>query len=171
MIELPHISDADSHPVAVAYRAHADLLRAIAGRRFHVPPDDVEALVNDVFVSFIRHHAHVRDPRSWLTAAMRNTCAEYWRHNGNVAFAEEAQGASVADLRRDSIAVRVDMRRVLARLSKHCRRVLFLRFYIGLSVKELAAQLGVTSNNAKQIVHRCKAAARALFVQLGGRDQ
>jgi RNA polymerase sigma-70 factor (ECF subfamily) len=164
MVQLVEIPNSESHPVAQAYRAHAERLLALGVGTFHISRQDVEPLVNDVFVSYLRHHGRVRDTRAWLTGAMRNACAEYWRRHGYLERADYVLRIPVDNHRHDSVAERIDMRRVLRAMSERCRRVLLLKHFQGLSLKELAEHLGVTVNNAKQIVHRCTGEARRRFL-------
>jgi len=164
MAELPDTPAGDAHPVAIAYRAYADFLCAVGVKTCRVPPQDVEALVNDVFLSYLRHHTRVREERAWLLGAMRNACAEYWRRKGDSTSADALLATGELAQSDDVLDIQVDLRRALAHLSARCRRVLVLRFYRGLSLEELAVVLSVSVNNAKQLVHRCKAAARRFFV-------
>jgi RNA polymerase sigma factor (sigma-70 family) len=170
MAEFPQTSAGDAHPAAIAYRAYAESLCAMGVKMCGVPSQDVEPLLNDVFVSYLRHHTRVRNERAWLAGAMRNACAEYWRRKGDFRRAEAILGTDPAASYGEFIEAQVDLRRALAKLSERCRRVLLLRFYFGLSSTELAAVLAVSPNNAKQLVHRCKAAARRFFVDGQQRD-
>ncbi len=149
------------HTVAIAYEVHRDLLQVIAEQKFHVPSDDAGPLVNDVFLSYLRNHLRVHNERAWLIAAICNAAREYWYHRG--------QRQRLLDIRAldnvtiDSLSERVDLAQVLARLPERCRKVLWLRLVEGRSPEELAVLLATTVANARQIVHRCKTHARALF--------
>lgn len=149
------------HPVAVAYEVHRELLRVIAEQKFHVPTDDAGPLVNDVFVSYLRNHARVRDERAWLVAAICNAARDYWYHHGR--RQRLAESAGVDEVTVDSITERLDLAHVLARLPERCRKALWLRVVEGRSPDELAELLATSVANARQIVHRCKAYARAMF--------
>jgi len=168
---MAHLAfDPEVDPVAHAYRAHAQLLWWVGLEQFHVPREEVGALVNDVFVSYLRHRARVRAERAWLLGAMRNACTEYWRARGRTG---EASGGTREPICEKSEAwdERLDISRVLAELAPRCRTVLRLRYYDGLKLEELAGRLAITVNNAKQVLHRCTAAARALFVARHGRRE
>jgi RNA polymerase sigma factor (sigma-70 family) len=149
------------HPVAVAYEVHREFLRVIAEQKFHVPTDDAGPLVNDVFVSYLRNHERVRDERAWLIAAICNAAREYWYHHGRRKGLVESASADAVTI--DGIAERLDLAHVLARLPERCRKALWLRVVEGRSPDELAEFLATSVTNARQIVHRCKAYARALF--------
>jgi RNA polymerase sigma factor (sigma-70 family) len=53
-----------------------------------------------------------------------------------------------------------DLARALQALPAHYRQVLLLRDYEGLSVDEIAAQLGLTRESAKARLHRARGLAR-----------
>jgi RNA polymerase sigma factor (sigma-70 family) len=146
-----------------AYETHWPLLRSVAARKFRVPDDDIQELVQDVFVSFVRHHARIRDERSWLVAAICNASRDYWIRKGAASSALEWTFDPLVT--SDADVDRLDVAAVLAQLSGRCAEVLRLRFFDGWSTDEVAIRLGITPNNVKQIVHRCKANARALFVE------
>ncbi|MCU1347253.1 MAG: rpoE [Acidobacteria bacterium] len=170
MAHLPPAVDPELDPVAHAYRAHAQLLWYVGLEQFHVPREEVGALVNDVFVSYLRHHARVRAERAWLVGAMRNACAEYWRVHGRTG---EPLGETreAVDEKSEAWDERLDISRILAELAPKCRTALRLRYYDGLKLEELAGRLAITVNNAKQVLHRCTAAARALFAARHGRHE
>src|ERR1044071_5559811 len=65
--------------VETDYRRWATLLREIAEKKFRVPPEDAEALVNDVFIAYLLRVQHVRNPEKWLVGAV---CHASRRHLG-----------------------------------------------------------------------------------------
>lgn len=149
------------HPVALAYEVHRDLLQVIAEQKFHVPSDDAGPLVNDVFLSYMRNHLRVRNERAWLVAAICNAAREYWYHRGQRQRLLDIPVPENVTI--ENLSARVDLAHVLARLPERCRNALWLRLVEGRSPEELAALLATTVANARQIVHRCKTHARALF--------
>lgn len=164
MSETVEVSPANDvqRRVEIAYERNRGLLQHLARRRFHVPVEDVEPLVHDAFVSYLRHHARVQDERAWLVGAIYNLCREYWSSRGQPS--PETLGVP-SKLLLDEIAARVDAGLVLSQLSERCREVLRRRFLEGYSTNDLAAWLTTTTANAKVMVHRCKARAFALFTR------
>lgn len=148
--------------VEIAYERNCGLLRHVARRRFNVPIDDVEPLVHDAFVSYLRHHATVQDERAWLVGAIYNLCREYWSTRGQPS---PHTGDVPSKLLLDEISARVDAGIVLSQLSERCREVLRRRFLEGYSTNDLATWLATTVANAKVVVHRCKARAFALLTK------
>jgi len=149
---------ADDHTAAV-YAGVYRLLEYVATIRFRVPREDVRPLVHDVFVSYMRNRDRIRDERAWLVAAMYNACRDYRAPRAAESLLFETPAP------RDPVMERVDLITVLAQLSGQCRYALHLRFVEGYSIDEVAARLGKTGNNTKQIVRRCLARARSLFTR------
>src|SRR5436309_15782748 len=61
------------------YTEYGLLLRTIAMRRYHVPPDDAEALVHDIFAAYLERRTYVRDVKGWLIGAIGNASNNYIR--------------------------------------------------------------------------------------------
>jgi RNA polymerase sigma factor (sigma-70 family) len=155
----------DERQIVEVYAQHYRLLEYVAIQRFRVPAEDVLPLVHDVFVSYLRNRTRVRDTRSWLVGAMYNACKDYVDRRPTPSSDWSQQQRYAVP---EPIAERVDLVAVLAQLPPQCREVLHRRFLLGYSTEEVASWLGKTANNAKQIIHRCKARARALFVRRRG---
>src|SRR5438270_12406556 len=54
------------HPLDAVYREHESLLRAIARHRFRIPDCDAEALVHDIFASFLARQPDAYDMKAFL---------------------------------------------------------------------------------------------------------
>src|SRR5437763_14293479 len=65
--------------VETDYRRWATLLREIAEKKFRVPTEDAEALVNDVFIAYLLRIDAIRDPEKWLIGAVCHASRGYWR--------------------------------------------------------------------------------------------
>lgn len=150
--------------VAAAYDAHYEALRFIAARRFRVPPADVRPLIHDVFVAYIRKVSVIGDDRGWLITATRNACLNYWRD----AKPGDSLPDALLDPRalRDDVAARLDLARVLRRVPKDCRKVLWQRYVDGLEPAEIAAEQSKARSGGRQIVFRCLRAAREALASL-----
>jgi RNA polymerase sigma-70 factor (ECF subfamily) len=120
---------------------------------------DAEDLTAEVFVAALRPlrvSASVGEVRAYLLAAARTTLAGHWRRTlgreittldddvAETAFADPPVSPQVPD----RIAA------ILATLPEQYRRILELRFLDGCSVREAAAQLGVSVANAKVLQYR-----------------
>jgi hypothetical protein len=72
-------SGSTEDPFESLYTEYGLLLRTIAMRRYHVPPDDAEALVHDIFAAYLERRAYVRDVKGWLIGAIGNASNNYIR--------------------------------------------------------------------------------------------
>lgn len=123
---------------------------------------DAEDLTAEVFLAALgplRMSASVGEVRSYLLVTARTVLARHWRRtlgteittidtdlDVDLATPEPAvDGGSVAAARAQA---------VLAGLPQNYRRILELRFLEACSVKEAAAELGVSVANAKVLQHR-----------------
>ena len=150
--------------VADAYEAYYDLLRFIARRRFRIPAPDIQPLVHDVFVSFMRHERVIGDDRRWLIAAISNACRNYWRNlkPGQQLDNEHLDPRSPVD----DVLARHDVSLLFARLPAACRSILRLRYVEGLNPREIATRYGTSPGYIRLKVHRCLAAARRALGEL-----
>jgi RNA polymerase sigma factor (sigma-70 family) len=149
--------------VAAAYDAHYDVLRFIASQKFNVPPADVRPLLHDVFLAYMRHAAAIANDRSWLVTATKNACRNYWRDRKST----EPLPDWLLDPRRlaEDVGASIDVARLLRRVSKRCRRVLWLRYVDGIEPKEIAQRCAASDSGGygRQLVHRCLREAREVL--------
>ncbi|GAA5166082.1 sigma-70 family RNA polymerase sigma factor [Pseudonocardia eucalypti] len=123
---------------------------------------DAEDLTAEVFLAALRPlrvSATVGEVRAYLTATARTVLAEHWRHTlgREVTVVTEGWDGPGADEEAESTATatRVALaEEILAALPDQYRRILRLRFLEGCSVREAAAELGVSVSNAKVLQHR-----------------
>jgi RNA polymerase sigma factor (sigma-70 family) len=173
MPETAHHSGSSSEHaerIAAAYRDNYPVLSALARRRFRVPDADVQGVIHEVFVSFIRHEQQVRDPRAWLVGAVCKASRKYWHH------AEREEATDLSDCvdpkpLLDTLTARLDAVLALRQLGDRCREVVRLRFFEGLDFDELASRFSITSGSAKLKLARCMQTARQLLrgIRLKGR--
>jgi RNA polymerase sigma factor (sigma-70 family) len=151
----------DSDPFVAAYRQQFEFLRLLATQRFGIPVADAEAIVQEVFVTYLRRQPHVNDERQWLIAGVCNASRAYWR---SVAKHDALRdGRSPAPPHSERIGSQLDARTLLRRLPRKCREVLRLKFYDDLSAAEIADRFHTSTGYAKLMIHRCLAAARDLL--------
>ncbi len=153
----------------VLYREHAALLCAAARHRYRIPPEDVEALVHDVFASVLERRPRVDDMRAFLLGAIHNAARYYWRKRRFEApLLEEHENA--AD---DSTAAGVDrwitnlsLAAALAQLGPKCRETLRRYYLEEQSPREIAAHLGTTAAYVMQLLSGCRKRAREIYGRL-----
>ncbi|GLZ38084.1 RNA polymerase sigma factor [Actinokineospora sp. NBRC 105648] len=164
------VVSADAYPDWEAvYRDNVDrvyrLMFAKVGNR-----SDAEDLTAEVFLTALRPmriSASVGEVRTYLLATARTVLATYWRRtlgrevttlDDERVAAEFVTGVPV----EPSTAPVIRAEAILAELPERYRRVLRLRFLEGRSLKEAAAELGVTVGNAKVLQHRALRHAAAV---------
>jgi RNA polymerase sigma-70 factor (ECF subfamily) len=107
--------------------------------------------------------------RSYLLATARTVLASHWRRTLGrelTSLDEEHVELAVAQRHpgRDRMA---EAERILAELPENYRAVLRLRYLLGHSLKETAAEMGVTVGNAKVLQHRALKAAAKVAERIG----
>ena len=95
-----------------------------------------------------------------LRSAFRRLLAEHRARQTLVAGGRAESSSNKAD-------ERADVARALAKLPRRQREATVLRYYLGLSVAEIAATLGVSEGTAKTTLFRAR---HALARALGERD-
>lgn len=158
-----------SERLEVLYREHAPLLRVAARRRHDIPPDDIDGLVNDVFLSFLERQPHVDDPRAYLIAAMNNSCLYYRRkrqHEAPLLPEHEATSDDSTAQRVDRWTLHLSLGKTLASLGPKCRETL-RRYYLNdEQPKAIAAELDTTTGYVLQLLHTCRKRAREIYTKL-----
>jgi RNA polymerase sigma-70 factor, ECF subfamily len=124
-----------------------------------------EDAVQDALVRAWQSLPHLRDPDrwdAWLHRLVVRACADQGRrrrrHEAEVSMI--GIEAAVGD-QAGSIVVRDQLDRGFRRLKPDQRTALVLRFYVGLSVPEVADALGVPVGTAKSKIHYAVEAMRA----------
>ncbi|HEX6160870.1 MAG TPA: sigma-70 family RNA polymerase sigma factor [Thermoanaerobaculia bacterium] len=150
------------------YRSHATFLREIAQRKFRIPSGDAEALVNDVFMSFLLRREFVRNPRKWLIGAVCHASRGYWRVEqktrplppdiDDYADPESPDEKSLVD--------RVTIAKTLNGLCSRCRSTLRLYYAEGYTAAEIAEQFDTTPGYVMQLLHGCRKRAREIYTKL-----
>ena len=141
--------------LARTYQEHIDLVYRYIYRRI-ANREEAEDLTSQVFLKAVRHLDSTRDAlsvRSWLFQLAKTTLADHWRQyykSPKVSLqlmTQEWPNAAAADDRESGAAE--TLRQVLQQLPQHYQQVLNLRFLEGLSIKEAAAEMGITEGNVK----------------------
>lgn len=153
------------------YREHAPLLRATARVRYRVPPDDAEALVNDVFASLLERRPRIQDARAFLLGAMGNSCKHYWRkrrYEAPLLPQHEDTSDTSEDERMERWTRQLEVGAILARIGPKCRDIMRRHYLDGELGPMLAKRLGRTTGYVKQLLHGCLKRARAAYISLKG---
>lgn len=131
---------------------------------------DAEDLTSQVFLTAfgpLRATAQVAQVRAYLSATARTVLAEHWRRTLGHQVTQidpttdlEDYAAAAPEPLNGSADERAA--RILRALPERQRQILVLRFLRGYSVRQAAAELGVSVANAKVMQHRALRAAAGL---------
>lgn len=137
---------------------------------------DAEDLTTQIYMRALprlRLPAAIQEIRSYLFATARTVLADHWRNHYDAQLTpldERIAGPAPVDevdIPADEEAGVRRANEVLGRLPHNYRQVLELRFLRGYSIRETAAELGITVANAKVIQFRAlrRAAERDMEAQ------
>jgi RNA polymerase sigma factor (sigma-70 family) len=118
---------------------------------------DAEDLTAEVFLAALRPlrlTASVGEIRAYLRATARTVLAAHWRETLGREITSIDDIEQPADSEEAISTAPQRVAEVLERLPDNYRRILELRFLQGRSIKESAAELGVSVANAKVLQHR-----------------
>jgi RNA polymerase sigma factor (sigma-70 family) len=128
---------------------------------YHIPAQDAEDVVQTALLAMIAKWPEVDDPRAWLAGTLRRCCARYWRERGrHESRFRDLNGlgfdpaAETDHARRDLL---IDLDSALAQLPAGPRKLLVLRFRLGLESEEVARAMGLASSSIRQMVGRALA--------------
>ncbi len=129
-----------------------------------IPVQDAEDLVQEALLSVIQRREQVANPEGYLLTALNYRCLSYWySHSREIHQAvdkdvlEELAGPQPPV--QETVELRLDLVRSLARLPPQLRRLLRLRYVMGHTARELAHQLGELP---ERIYQRTRSARSAL---------
>ncbi|HKS23681.1 MAG TPA: sigma-70 family RNA polymerase sigma factor [Thermoanaerobaculia bacterium] len=158
------------------YAAYAPLLRKIAMRKFGIPRGDAEALVHDVFTTYLANPSNVRNVRPYLIGAICNAARQHLRRDATEKqlFCEGPVCAATPDEELvESVIRSITIRSTLAQLGPSCQETL-RRFYLtGESAPAIAESRQTTANYILRLLNYCRNRARAIYVAMsrgGARD-
>jgi RNA polymerase sigma factor (sigma-70 family) len=163
----PRPSTADE--IEALYLEHRRLLLFVACRKFGVPDNDAEGLMQEVFLSFLQAGERIVNVRAWLVAAMCNASRHYWRCQGRTeALPDDMNDRCDPDSTAlaDRFAMQMTMQQVLGYLQPRCRETLRLHYFEGRSAADVGRELETTSRYAEKLIHNCLRRAREIYLTL-----
>ncbi|HEY2325487.1 MAG TPA: sigma-70 family RNA polymerase sigma factor [Thermoanaerobaculia bacterium] len=151
------------------YASYAPLLRRIATFKFGVPRSDADALVHDVFATYLANPTNVRDLHPYLIGAICNASRQYLRRDASekALFCDsEICGATPGDEMVDGVIRTLVINSTLARMGDSCRDTL-RRFYLaGETAPAIAASRNTSANYIFRLLHFCRKRARAIYAAM-----
>lgn len=156
------------------YTEYGLLLRTIAMRRYHVPPDDAEALVHDIFAAYLERSAYVRDVKGWLLGAIGNASSNYVRKRrpeSQLLPEHEEAVDGQTEARIEGWMRHVTVTAMLSRLGDKCRETL-RRYYLREESKEaIAEHLDTSPAYVLQLLVTCRKRAQEILRSLSRRKE
>jgi RNA polymerase sigma factor (sigma-70 family) len=149
-----------------AYTGQSARLRRLVERKFNIPPVDAEAIVNDVFASYLSRRENVRDANKWLVGAVCHASRAYWRAAARMSQLPENAAEYIdhdATGFESRIIDRVTMSAALNQLGPRCRETLRLYYAEGYSAKEIAERFDTTTGYVIQLLHVCRKRVRQAY--------
>lgn len=157
-------------PFDTLYRAYFPFLRKLAVRKFGVPVDEVEDLVQDVFASYLANPGNVRDVHRYLIGAACNASRQYWKRKGSSPLSETCrpEAASAGDELIDGVIRNLMIGATLSRLGASCRDTLE-RFYLhGETTVSIASSRDTSPGYICRLLNYCRNRARSFVQQMTG---
>jgi len=156
--DVPPIADFAAFYSVTYARLVGVLARVCDGR------EDAEEVVQEAFVRLVQRWSKVSrydDPEAWVRQVAFRLATSRWRRSraGAAALLRLGPARHVSAPSVDRVAVDA----VLAPLTPAHRAVLVLHYAVGLTVEEIAVELGVAPGTVKSRLSRARAAATAAY--------
>jgi RNA polymerase sigma factor (sigma-70 family) len=140
----------------------------VAIQRFGIAPEDADALVHDIFATWLTNPGVVRgDIRKYLLGAIWNAARAFRRKRREEPFDESApEPAMIPDEFLEQLSTNIAVGRALARLNKRCVETLRRFYYEEESASTIAMSLDSTPDAVRQMLRVCRARARAICEEI-----
>lgn len=158
----PEDGEASEHAVEVIYLRYAPILRRVAMRKYAIPGADADALVNDVFATYLTKPDLVRDLRAYLVGGIHNAGRDYWRQRNREVAIDSVAEPRVDEGMLDGLSQRLLLAATLSRLRAKCRLVLFRYYCQGEKKEAIAAEINTSPANVLYLLHKCRQRARRI---------
>ncbi len=160
-----------SHPTNASefetlYIEYGVLLRAIAIRRYNIPPDDAEALVHDIFTAYLQRRQYVRELKGWLIGAIGNASKDYLRRRKReepLLPEHDQQPDQAAEEKTERWMMNLTVAAVVARLGEKCRETIRRYYFHEESKESIAEQLATSPGYVLQLLVSCRRRVRELY--------
>lgn len=134
--------------------------------RYRIPADHGEDLIQAVFVLAITTWSEIRQPAAWLLGALTNRCILYWRvRRLEESRLEALDGALLPAIEpaQEKHTQLVDLDSAWRQLSAAQRRLLVLRYKMGLGPLEAAKAMGLAHGSLRKTTNRTLRRLRELL--------
>jgi RNA polymerase sigma-70 factor (ECF subfamily) len=129
---------------------------------------DVEELVQDTFLSCLKHLPLFRGESSiltWMLRVAHHEVADYYRKRYAKKFIHALPLSELFPLQdiSDSHEISHKVRLVLAKMAKEEREILLMKYVDKKKVKQIASELGRTVKSVESVLFRARSEFRALY--------
>jgi RNA polymerase sigma factor (sigma-70 family) len=127
--------------------------------RYRIPPEDAEDVVQGALLLAVQKWDEIREPGAWLLGAVEKRCKLFWRARRKDAARyeqlEEWQPQLAEESAQEKRDLLADVHRVCRReLPAAQRKLLALRFQLGLSPREAASAMGLAHSSVRKTTNR-----------------
>jgi RNA polymerase sigma factor (sigma-70 family) len=128
---------------------------------YRIPPEDAEDLVQETLLGALLKRPEIKSLGPWLYGALRLRCLNYWRRRRTAdsvvvhltpAFTEDQLPPLPPG--QEHRERRVILAELARRLPLRYRRILMLRFQLGMTPPEVAAALGYSPASVRKMIQR-----------------
>lgn len=113
-----------------------------------IPPWDGEDLVQEALAAGLRRWSTIENKEAWLYGTVRRMSRVYWRERrGSPVVPLEASSSYLrrtVAARQDRRDMELDLRRRCAELPSRQGRLVYLRYALGMSMRQAASAMGIS---------------------------
>jgi RNA polymerase sigma factor (sigma-70 family) len=142
-------------------------LRRPIGRvlgKYHIPVEDAEDLVQTVLLLAVSKWSEIVAPEAWIIGTLQRRCLLYWRgqmqHKRRFEQLDDATPGPAGAPAQARWELLADLAAATRRLPATQRRLVVLRFQLGLTSPEAAAAAGLAHSSVRKILNRGLASLR-----------
>jgi RNA polymerase sigma factor (sigma-70 family) len=140
------------------------LLNSVVIRKFRVPVDGADQLIDEVIDSYLGSQQRVENEKAWLVAALCNACRHYWRaHNRTHELIEDRNDT---DSLTQRMAAELTILQALQYLEPQYREILYQHYFSGATAAEIADRLGSPQSDIESTIHQALKRVRAIYMSL-----
>jgi len=147
------LAEDSDDPASALSKVLARLLPAVRRLLFRqrIPPWDGEDLIQQALTAAWCRWASVAHKEAWLYATIKNMCIVYWRRRRGP---RAAYRPNAMDLGRDRVERQrrrdlfLDIEIQSAKLSRRHRRLLFMRYRLGMTLAEIGTEMAICRSHA-----------------------
>ncbi len=162
---MPEANSGGSSSLQILLHALEPHLRTIS-RKYRLDVPDSEDVLQSTLVRFTPLRPGIQNPAAWLLVAFRRECLRLLRkRTRSPELVVDLEELAAPDRAAPPLSPeeRIHLSVAIEKLKPRQRRVLWQRFALGLSLKEVAEAMGCKVVTAKKAIARAIAALRRIY--------